>query len=74
MVQHITEPTHYRGHVLDLLMTHNENTVNLCNIGVVEGISDHSALMCELSLPKQSNQKKIVTTRNLKSVDPKECR
>ena len=72
MAQHIDEPTHDHGHVLDLLITHKDNTVKLINACVKEGPSDHAAVMCELNIPKRSSKKKLVTTRNLKSIDPKQ--
>ena len=72
LTQHINVSTHNRGHVLDLLITHKDNTVQLTNIGVNEGISDHAAIMCEFNIPKRCTKKKLVTTRNLKSVDPKQ--
>ena len=58
MAQYINEPSHYRGHALDLIMTHTDNDISIHHISVVEGISDHPAIVCELSLPKQGTQKR----------------
>ena len=40
--QHIHQPTHIRGHTLDLLITRKEtDTTVLSGINVIDGISDH---------------------------------
>ena len=47
--QHVTEATHFRGHILDLVMSSCENMV----VGVEHqgrlGSSDHEILMCTLA-------------------------
>ena len=51
LIQHVSEPTHSRGHTLDLLMTKG---VNISSVNVVDvALSDHFCVFFELSvIPK----------------------
>ena len=51
--QHVTDPTHICGHILDLMVTHESDTF-LTDIHVEHFIDqcDHSSIICSLSLKK----------------------
>ena len=63
--QHVNEPTHESGHTLDLIITRQCDSL-LANIPVNDCLfSDHSTLMCDLTLDKPPLPKK----KNLFQVD-----
>ena len=69
--QHIQQPTHVRGHILDLLISRKEiDTIGLSDVDVVNGISDHSAITCNLHTPSQQTCRKSVVSRNIQSIHP----
>ena len=55
--QHVCEPTHNRGHILDLLITRQDDIIATHDIKVIEGISDHAAIICKLDIPVKSCSK-----------------
>ena len=70
LTQHVREATHLKGHLLDLLVTRtSENTVDCVKLSD-PGISDHSAVHFKLMKEKPSYEKKVITFRKLKNVDP----
>ncbi len=72
--QHIQQPTHNRGHKLDLLISRNGDIAGVNNVTIVDGISDHSAILCEVNIPIRKANKQYLVTRNLKSIDVNELR
>ena len=67
--QHVTLPTHSKGHVLDLLITKSCDSL-VSNVAVLDtGISDHSWVHCKLNGPKPHTVKKNITYRKIKSID-----
>ena len=60
LTQHIDEPTRYRHgqtpHILDLLLTNENNTVSNIEYLAGMGVSDHVAIRCNLRVRSQ-NQK-----------------
>ena len=70
MKQHITVPTHIRGHTLDVVITHNESP-KIINIHVdnVE-ISDHYLVKFDIMnvVPNRKEMKEI-HFRNFKRID-----
>ena len=67
--QHVNERTHRAGHILDLVITRNDENI-LQSVTVQDsGISDHYTVKCELQFKKPRFERKTVTFRKLKSVD-----
>ena len=60
-VQHVTEPTHARGHILDLVITKSEMDVLSLRVGGM--ISDHALICFVLPLTKPSDKVQWVTCR-----------
>ena len=67
--QRVCSGTHLSGHTLDLLINKSDD-VMMRNIMVHDpGISDHAAVICDLSLQKPQFRKKVVYFRKLRSMD-----
>ena len=67
--QHVNEPTHESGHTLDLIITRLCDSL-LANIPVTGCFfSDHSTLICDLTLDKPPLPKKKISFRKTKVVD-----
>ena len=67
--QHITEPTQFQGHTLDLVITRSSDNI-LNNAPVVDPlIYDHTSVYCTLLPDKPSLTTLNVSYRKLKSVD-----
>ena len=68
MTQHVHQPTHQDGHILDLVI----DRVNSCVADtVVAGlISDHRAVHCHLPNSKQPFKREERTYRKVKSINP----
>jgi len=60
-VQHVTEPTHARGHTLDLVITRGETDVLSLRVG--GPISDHALIRFVLPLKKPSVEAQWITSR-----------
>ena len=69
LVQHVTFPTHQRGHTLDLIIT-RANTLMvdrlLSNMSVS---SDHWSVLFQVCVPKPAKPVKTIVTRKWKNVD-----
>jgi exonuclease III len=69
LVQHIHEPTHRKGHTLDLLITRtNEQPIHHVSV-INDLLSDHFSVFCCLKVERPGVVKKQVTYRKLKSID-----
>lgn len=66
--QYVTEPTHDRGHTLDLVFARSEDDC-VSRISVTTRISDHHAVECCLSLRAPLRPTKRVSYRPFKSID-----
>ena len=67
--QHVNEPTHKSGHTLDLIITRQCDSL-LTNISVTDCLfSDHSTLICDLTLDKPLFPKKKISFGKTKVVD-----
>uniref|UniRef100_A0A3B3HT49 Reverse transcriptase domain-containing protein n=1 Tax=Oryzias latipes TaxID=8090 RepID=A0A3B3HT49_ORYLA len=68
LTQHVKEPTHSKGHTLDLAIT---DTAPITNMEVYDlGVSDHKVISLELALAHQhKNTKREIYFRNLKNID-----
>ena len=54
--QHVEEPTHLRGNILDLVFTSNKDQVE--NIEVIPGLSDHHGITFNVKTEVNRNKKK----------------
>ena len=70
-VQHVKNPTHKHGHILDLILS--PSTCNIVsNVSVFDiGVSDHFALLCNLDCHKLKSHdpSNVVSYRKIKSID-----
>jgi hypothetical protein len=67
-IQHVEEPTHEKGHMLDLVMSRLDDKV-VRSTHVSSPISDHCAIHCRLDLRKANLPRKTLTYRQLKKMD-----
>lgn len=70
--QHVVGATHKKGHILDLVMTREEelDIRSILNHGPI--ISDHSAISFTVPIRKPQTVKKTFRFRNLKAIDPEQ--
>ena len=68
MKQHVREPTYDHGHTLDLLITREHENV-ISNVVVQPGLSDHFAILCNITYEKPKPIRQSFSTQNLKSLD-----
>ena len=72
LLQHVREATQKNGHTLDLIITSSPEFVS--NIIVDWEISDHSSVLCNLSLGKPPPERKLVKFRRYKEINITEFR
>ena len=63
LVQHIHNPTHEKGHTLDLIITRSSDRIISSRPVADELFSDHFSISCTLSLPNTQLQIKEVNIR-----------
>lgn len=69
--QNVSEVTHQKGHILDLIITRPDDDL-ISNVSVQDkGISDHFWVECTLNSPKPKTMKKVITYRKIKTIDIK---
>ena len=67
--QHMTETTHVRGHILDLVITHIDADI-IIDLDVEDpGISDHSAVFVKLRGKKPAPPRKEFTYRAYRAIN-----
>jgi hypothetical protein len=68
--QHVSEPTHDRGNILDLIFTRQSSTI-INSVTVHPGLSDHFAVLFQINLPHCSitQSTKSIAFRNFKHFD-----
>ena len=80
--QHIRDPTHYCGHILDVLISRDSSTLlSACEVRDI-GLSDnngntmngHYAITCEIKQRMSSTKSKSVSYRKLKAIDIRQFR
>ena len=71
LIQHVSVPTHERGHTLDLLITTSQPLVNPTDIcSLPFSPSDHSPIVTTFNIKNNSTQvHKTITYRNLQSIN-----
>jgi hypothetical protein len=71
LVQHVKDPTHIRGHILDLVISRNEDSI-VQSTSVSSLLSDHHAVHCSLSFQKPPLPRKTIHFRKYKAIDQKQ--
>ena len=71
--QHVREPTHTRGHTLDLIISRKCQSVIDGSPRVDRLFSDHFSVVCGLQMPKPTVSVTKHTYRNLKGVNIDQC-
>ena len=67
--QHVVTPTHESGHTLDLIITRQCDSL-LSSVPVSNYfISDHSSLVCDLTVGKPTLPTKLISYRKIKAID-----
>ena len=65
----MTEPTHIRGHTLDLVITRKIEDILASPPRACRYFSDHAAVHCHVAISKPSFQTRIIKFRKTKSLD-----
>ena len=70
--QHVKEPTHRLGNILDLVYTELSSELQpvICSVG--KYVSDHRMVICELKLQNQKLEKKTLCIRKISAVSDDE--
>ena len=67
LAQHISEPTHVGGNILDLVITRQDsNLLKKCHVD--ELLSDHFAILMDLDITRPEPIKKTITYRKTKKI------
>ena len=69
LVNHITFPTHHAGHTLDLVITRNNQEMELRSIKPGYFLSDHCFVCVEIDIAQPDVQNKILSYHKIKSID-----
>ena len=64
LIQHVNQPTHEKGHILDLIISRSADNIILSDPSPVPLFSDHFSISCSLSLSKPSLSSQEVTYRS----------
>ena len=71
--QIVVEPTHESGHILDLVIT-RDNDGSVHSVSIQDSLSDHCSVHCLLQLEKPKPVKKKITYRKVKSIGSTQLR
>ena len=63
LVQHVKDPTHEKGHTLDLIITRSSDNIILTNPVADYLFSDHFSISCKITLLKPQIANRVVTYR-----------
>ena len=75
MRQHVSEPTHSRGHTLDIVLTRDPDTLLCSQVQVSDpGVSDHMAITCQISVTKPKAARQKLSYRRYKDIDLEDFR
>ena len=66
--QHVREPTHFGGHILDLVITRNSQTV-ISSTSVETLLTDHHIIRCHLVTGKPTRPSRQIKYRKYASID-----
>ncbi len=67
-MQHADVPTHDQSHTLDLVITHQFESIILYPPTIRPSFSDHAAVFCSLNSAKPHASARLTTYRKLKSI------
>ena len=70
--QHVGFVTHTSGNKLDLIYTEVNSEIGIADCTLDSFISDHSNVLCKLTLKREDMQRKTSTYRKLKDIDIEE--
>ena len=70
--QHVMEPTHESGHILDLIIS-GENEL-ISNVASGRYFSDHKIIMFNMMISKSKPERKVVKSRNYKTINTNSLR
>ena len=68
--QHITEPTHHKGNILDLIFTETASQIKVSQLNMLDFISDHRLISATISVEKDVPKITRKKVRNYKDVSP----
>ena len=71
LTQHVTAPTHIKGHTLDLIITRAQDDIISPVTHHPPVMSDHQPLIFHLQAPKLPPEKKKISFRKIKEIDEK---
>ena len=69
LVQHVSIPTHGKGHILDGFISRQSDDKVFSDLRITPGISDHSAILCNIHLHKPPSVAHPRVMRNIKAID-----
>ena len=69
LTQHVHKCTHTAGHILDLLLTRTDCSLKPSLSVLDVHLSDHSLILCDLSLNRPQRPRRSVTYRQLNHID-----
>ena len=67
--QHVKQPTHVAGHLLDCVITKSRNAMRPSVSVIDQCVSDHSTILCHLTLAKPQAQTQSISYRSFKRID-----
>ena len=67
--QHVTEPTHVGGNILDLVITRDTPDNIVAGVSVDTLLSDHNIVQCNLLLVKPSRPRQKITYRKYAAIN-----
>ena len=68
--QHITEPTHHKGNILDLIFTETTSKIKVSQLNMLDFISDHRLISATISVEKDVPKITRKKVRYFKDVRP----
>ena len=69
LINHVTFPTHQAGHTLDLVITRNNQELELGQIKPGYFLSDHCFVCADIVIPRPDVRNKKLSYRKIKSID-----
>ena len=69
LVQHVCEPTHIKGGLLDHIITKAESPLAVSDTVVGDLISDHNAIACKLSIKLPNEHVRNVSFRKISDIN-----
>ena len=70
LVQHVTEPTHTKGHILDNVITREDDANFIADVAVgAPTFSDHSPILYQWCCRSPKKQRAVRSVRRIKSIN-----